>query len=155
MYVFPIPIRVKPLSSNARTIFIRLDDVLQRISTPLRCGWSPAPVRPLLFSYATDRNAEFKTNGMPACFRALSNCNINCWSISCNEQGGTQRLNSLSLKNFAVIIAFVFLVMFASLATFLQSRIVRRIHGTFNIRVGIFMLAKLGLHNDGRFFGRI
>lgn len=104
MYVFPIPIRVKPTDKHACTIFNRFALVLHRISTPHLCGCAPVPVRPCFFSQAGERYAELSTKGIPANSRAASNLSIVDCRISCNEQDGTQARNSDSLKYFAVII---------------------------------------------------
>ena len=83
---------------------MRFADVLQRMSTAWPVVCALVPVRPFERSYATERYAEFKTNGIPANCLARSNLLIVPWFMFCNEHFGTHALNSDSLKYFAVII---------------------------------------------------
>ena len=96
--------RRNPADSAAFTSFIRVTPDKHFMSPPHLWGWSPSPLRPCAFSQAGERYAEFITIGMPAISRILSSLFMNSWSMSCNEQEGVQRLNSASLKYFAVII---------------------------------------------------
>lgn len=110
MYVLAIPIRLNPTCCNASTILYRFSTSLQRMSTARPNVCDDVPLRPCAFSYSGVRYALFKTNGMPAMSRAVSNRFIVPCAISCNEHGGVHRLNSDSLKCFAVIIVYSFTV---------------------------------------------
>ena len=66
MNVEAIPMRVKPAVRRAETIFMRLAEVTQFMSTALPMVWLEVPGRFINFSYDGERKAEVSMNGIPA-----------------------------------------------------------------------------------------
>ena len=102
-----MPMRVMPQARAARTMRIRLADVLQRISTAHPLQWLEVPLRPCLCSHAGDRYAELRTSGMPAAPLTESRTERKAGCISSIEQDGVQRLNSAGEK-YLLIVFWIF-----------------------------------------------